>query len=88
MVVEDSYNINEIEGNFEYSFCIQPLCHKFEIKDSFGDGIEAQFGSGYNLIVDGEIISLSFDVFNGDFDFSESVIFGCPPTLNPAPILC
>ncbi|MFN9882008.1 MAG: hypothetical protein ACK53R_01400, partial [Bacteroidota bacterium] len=60
------------------SFCVLPnTCYKFVINDTYGDGICCAYGSGYYvLVLDGDTIATG-----GDYDFSETTLFNCPPGL-------
>lgn len=60
------------------SFCVMPnTCYKFVINDTYGDGICCAYGTGYYvLVLDGDTIATG-----GDYDFSETTLFNCPPGL-------
>lgn len=72
-ISETSYELSNTVYKHEY--CLpSDQCYKFEMKDSYGDGII--YPSGYNLTVDGSIVSSSYDDYKGDFDYNETVDFG------------
>ena len=54
------------------------------IEDYYGDGICQDNNRGYNLTVDGIVISSSYDDYYGNFGSRESQIFGCLPSTNPS----
>jgi len=90
VVASNEYNFADKEMYFEYPFCLQSACYEFDMKDAYGDGIidsHAGGKAGYNFTVNGEILASSDNDDNGDFDFEESVTFGCvsPP---PPPSNC
>jgi len=72
---------------FNYRYCFpSDSCIKFEMRDSYGDGIYLPYG--YNFTVDGVLLATSYDDIGGDIDYYESVEDigdGCPsPTDVPS----
>jgi len=79
----DTTSGNELAGangysdftSYNYKYCFpSDMCLRFEMRDSFGDGIIQP--DGYTLKVDDIILATSDDDVSGDFDYSESVTFG------------
>merc|ERR1711972_965828 len=71
-----SYEIADGLTPFEYQYCVpSSACYVFVINDSFGDGINTNFGS-YSLSVDSEVIATSFNDEDGDFDHQKVSYFG------------
>lgn len=74
----NTYSKYESLSYFEYQFCIEPTaCHSFEMKDRCGDGIYPYYGSGYNLTMNGKLVSTSRDDPRGDFGYRDRITFFC-----------
>ena len=88
-MASNEYVYSDDQTYFEYPFCLQSACYEFDMKDTYGDGIilSTSGGAGYNFTVNGDLLATSYDDTNGDFDYEESVTFGCvsPP---PPPSNC
>ncbi|MFB6305843.1 MAG: hypothetical protein ABEH43_02440, partial [Flavobacteriales bacterium] len=73
-------------GEFYHTFCLSNGCYEFEIKDSYGDGLEGSNNSGCNVDGDFHIIGQGGDTLvsmnNVDFGSNEVHNFCVEDTVN------
>merc|ERR1712127_840581 len=61
-------------GNYTNNYCVTPARYSFTIKDSSGDGMCCQYGSGsYSVTYDSVVVAEG-----GEFQSSETTTFGSP----------